>query len=172
MTPRLPAGERKAQVIDLALQRFAHGGYTGTSTEVIAADVGVSQPYLFRLFGTKRDLFIACCRRACGRVGETFRAAAAATPADAEAGEKLGAMGQAYRDLVEDKYLLRFMLQMYAATSDPEIRAASREGYAALVDLVRELSGGDEEQIFSFFAAGMLINVMASLDLTLVHPEA
>lgn len=167
MTPRIPADERKAQVVELALGRFAANGFHGTSTEVIAADAGVSQPYLFRLFGTKRDLFIACCARACARVAEAFRAAAEG----ADPGEELAQMGAAYRGLVADEHLLRFMHQMYAATSDPAIQAASRQGYADLVALVRELSGAPEEDIAAFFARGMLINVMASLDLELLDPK-
>jgi AcrR family transcriptional regulator len=58
---RSTAPERREQIVDAALRRFAEGGLHGTSTEDIAADTGLSQPYLFRLFGTKRDLFLACC---------------------------------------------------------------------------------------------------------------
>ena len=42
------------------MRHFAIGGYNGTSTEAIAREAGISQPYLFRLFRTKKELFIAC----------------------------------------------------------------------------------------------------------------
>src|SRR3954454_15084822 len=106
---RVPAAERREQVVAIALRHFADGGFNGTSTEAIAAEVGVSQPYLFRLFRTKRELFLACCAESNRRIREAFRPAAAAAPH----GEKLTAMGSAYMDLLTDRHLLRFQQQMY-----------------------------------------------------------
>src|SRR3954471_12845751 len=97
---RVPAAERREQVVAIALRHFAEGGFNGTSTEAIAAEVGVSQPYLFRLFRTKRELFLACCAVSNDRVRAAFRKAAAAAPE----GEKLTAMGGAYMDLLADRH--------------------------------------------------------------------
>jgi len=159
---RIPAAERREQVVVIALRHFAEGGYHGTSTEAIAAETGVSQPYLFRLFGTKRDLFLACCDVCNRRVRDQFLAAAAATPAG---DDRLQAMGEAYLDLLGDEHLLRFQLQMYAACADSEIRAHVRRGYGELVAEVRAASGVDEARLWSFFATGMLLNVVATLGL-------
>ena len=60
------------------LHEFAAGGYVGTSTDSIARAVGVSQPYLFQLFGTKRDLFLAVVRRCFERTTLVFHEAARA----------------------------------------------------------------------------------------------
>jgi AcrR family transcriptional regulator len=76
-TPRRSAGERREQILGIALEHFAIGGYRGTSTDVIAREAGISQPYLFRLFRTKQELFLACDGRACETVLEVFRRAAA-----------------------------------------------------------------------------------------------
>ena len=59
-----------------ALSEFAVGGLHGTSTEAIAKRAGISHAYLFRLFGTKKQLFIACSHLCRQRIQETFAAAA------------------------------------------------------------------------------------------------
>ena len=63
---RMSAAERRESVIRAAMSEFARGGYSGTSTEVIANRVGVSQPYLFRLFPGKKAIFLAAVERAPG----------------------------------------------------------------------------------------------------------
>ena len=58
-TKRKSAEERREAVLDAALVEFAEHGLHGGSTEAIAAKAGISQPYVFRLFGTKKELFTA-----------------------------------------------------------------------------------------------------------------
>jgi AcrR family transcriptional regulator len=164
---RVPAAQRREQTVAIALRHFAGGGYHGTSTEAIATEVGVSQPYLFRLFRTKRELFLACCEACHERIRTTFRTAAEAAPAQ----ERLAAMGHAYVELLSDKHLLRFQLQQYAACSDPIIRAEVRRLYRELVDEVRSLSGASEAELWQYFANGMLLNVVATLGLEEVAGE-
>ena len=91
---RKSAGERREEILSVAVRHFAIGGLHGTSTEAIAREAGISQPYLFRLFRTKKELFIACVDRANERVRDAFRRAVA------EAGDedRLKAMGHAYID--------------------------------------------------------------------------
>jgi AcrR family transcriptional regulator len=158
---RMSAAQRREEVVEIAMRHFARGGYHGTSTESIAREAGVSQPYLFRLFGTKRELFIACCERSSERIAQTFRAAADGLPQE----ERLVAMGHAYMDLIADRELLLFQLQMYAACSDPVIQGTVRGGYAELVEMVMRVAGADPEETWGFFSDGMLLNVIASLDL-------
>src|SRR5215211_5965310 len=74
---RLTADERRTDIVAAAVRAFASGGLAGTSTEEIARLAGVSQPYLFRLFGTKRDLFLAAVGGPFDRIVETFEQAAA-----------------------------------------------------------------------------------------------
>ena len=74
---RLTADERRAAIIEAAVTAFAEGGLAGTSTEEVARIAGVSQPYLFRLFGTKRELFLAAVGRCFDRIGDAFEIAAA-----------------------------------------------------------------------------------------------
>ena len=55
-------------------------------------------------------------------------------------------------------------MQAYA-TSEPEIRAYVREGYRELVRNVAELAGVEEDETWEFFAHGMMLNVVAMLDI-------
>ena len=158
---RKSAEERREEIVGHALRHFALGGYHGTSTEAIARDAGISQPYLFRLFKTKRELFLACNEVSNARIRETFRVAAAG----AEAGHELEAMGAAYVELLGDTERLLFQMQSYAACSDPVIQERVRAGYGEVVGEVTRLSGAAPEEVWQFFSHGMLLNVIASLDL-------
>src|ERR671932_68935 len=59
-TERKTADERRAEILEAARAEFADRGLDGASTDTIARRAGISQPYLFRLFGTKKELFVAC----------------------------------------------------------------------------------------------------------------
>ena len=157
----MTADERRESVLRAAVPEFARGGLAGTSTEAVARRAGVSQPYLFRLFPTKKELFLATVRRAFDAVEATFRGAAQA-PGDASVAD---AMGEAYRHMLVDRDLLLLQLQAYAAADDPDVRAVTREAFGHLWGVVSELAGFSEQEAREFFAAGMLMNVAAALDL-------
>src|SRR5918993_3078264 len=134
---RLPAEERRAEIVAAALTEFASTGYAGTPTEAIARRAGVSQPYLFQLFGTKRDLFIAAIQHGFARTRLAFETTGrAARGQDPDPHHVLHAMGTMYHDLLKDRELLLCQLQAYAACVDPEIRAAVRQEWADMYRLV------------------------------------
>ena len=145
-----------------AIAEFAATGYHGTPTETIARRAGISQPYLFRLYKTKKELFLACLERCFDRTTETFVRAAEASQGEEE---RLRSMGWAYVELIEDRDLLLFQLQTYAAAADEEIRDAARRRYAELADTICELTGVDHNDVLPFMGQGMLLNVAAALDL-------
>jgi AcrR family transcriptional regulator len=164
MTPaqtRMDPGVRRDQVIAAALIEFAEGGLAGTSTEAIAVRAGISQPYLFKMFGTKRDLFIAASKRCFDNVTQTFTEAASGLAGE----EALGAMGAAYRGLITDRENLMAQLQMYAACNDLEVRECARDGFRRLYQLVAAISGAPAEELANFFAMGMLCNLSTALSL-------
>lgn len=158
----MSAEERRQAVLSAAVVEFAKCGLHGTPTEAIARRAGISQPYLFRLFPTKLDLFAAAVDRCFGRVAQSFEAAAA----DLSGEEALTAMGESYKEMLADRDQLLFQLQSYAAAGDPVIQAVAREGFHRLWRIVRERSGADDEKMREFFAYGMLLNTIAALDLT------
>src|SRR3954471_874456 len=157
---RKTAEERREAVLDAALEEFAANGLSGASTEAIAAKAGISQPYVFRLFGTKKDLFTAVITRCFRETLELFQRAA-----EGKRGrEALEAMGQAYmNELLPDRTRLRGQMQAYAACEDPEIRAVVRDGYGDLVTYAERVSGLPPAAVSRFFAQGMLLNVFASM---------
>lgn len=161
---RKSAEERREEIVAIATRQFALTGYNGTSTEAIARDAGISQPYLFRLFKTKRELFLACFDVFHERLYATFNDAASGVPRD----EALQHMGKAYVALLDDISVRLFQMQAYAACSDPVIQVRVRDCYGALVKLVTRLSGAEPDEVWRFFAHGMLLNVIASLDLAAI----
>jgi AcrR family transcriptional regulator len=157
---RKSAEERRDEITDIALRHFAEGGYHGTSTEAIARDAGISQPYLFRLFRTKRELFVACVDRCYASVEAVFTEAIAAEPER----PPLEAMGEAYEtQMLPNRHALLFQMQGYA-TSEPEIRAHVRAGFENLVRNVAGMAGVSPAETWDFFAYGMLLNVTAAID--------
>jgi AcrR family transcriptional regulator len=164
-TTRHTADERRDEVVAAALHAFAEGGYAGTSTESIAQAVGVSQPYLFQLFGTKRELFLAAVRHGFRRTRLVFHEAARRGPDDDPSCSVLELMGMAYMRLLSDTDLLRVQLQAYAACGDDDVRQVVREEFAALYAAVKRDSGASNEDLHHFFAEGMLLNVAAALQL-------
>jgi AcrR family transcriptional regulator len=168
---RLSREERREAILDAAMEEFAKGGMDGTPVEAIAKRVGVSQPYLFQLFGTKKDLYIAAVRRGFERVLGAFRRAAADAGDDADGMAVLKSMGQAYHPLLEDRTFLLLQLQAYATCDDPDVRTAVREEYARLYRFVASASGVPDWALRAFFAEGMMMNVAAAMDLESVNED-
>jgi AcrR family transcriptional regulator len=160
-TTRMSAEERREAILEAARGEFASTGFHGTSTETIAERAGISQPYLFRLFGTKKELFIASVRRCFRETLETFQRAAEGKRGE----EALAAMGEAYMGLLADRSRLMAQMQAYASCDDPEIRAVVREGYGDLFTWTERVSGLGPVELGRFFAKGMLLNVVAAMDL-------
>jgi AcrR family transcriptional regulator len=165
-TTRLHADERRAEVVEAAVRAFAVGGYAGTSTEEIARLAGVSQPYVFRLFGSKQHLFIAAVGRCFEQVREAFADAARHPLPVQDFNPVLAAIGARYGEMLGDLTLLRLQLHAYAASSDPVIRDFVRAEFASLIATVAELSGVPSSELSEFFAQGMLMNLAAALQLT------
>jgi AcrR family transcriptional regulator len=158
---RQTADERRVTVIDIAFEEFGLSGLNGASTDTIARRAGISQPYLFRLFGTKKELFLAAVEH-----GFTLTRDAMLEAARGHSGmEALKQMGDAYYRLLEDKRCLRLQLQAYVASEDPEVRTLVRREFGELVEAIQGVTGMDAIQLRDFMARGMLLNVVASLDL-------
>jgi AcrR family transcriptional regulator len=164
-TTRQTAEERREAVLEAARYEFALHGLHGASTDVIARKAGISQPYLFRLFGSKKALFIAVNEACFQRTLDLFRAAAAGTSGR----EALDAIGAAYAELIEsDRSMLQGQLQAYVASVvDEDVRESTARGYGRLVDYVEAVSGADKHTLARFFAKGMLMNVLAAMQFSI-----
>lgn len=164
----MSAGERRDEILDAAVTEFARQGLHGTSSERIAERAGVSQPYLFRLFGTKKGLFLAAVNRGFDQVEETFRVAAEGNPEN-----PLEAMSDAYVRMLHDRKALLLQMQAYAACDDAEVAEVVRERFKGVHRLIEQVSGAPVPDVQMFLAQGMLLNVAASMDLpSLFESEA
>ena len=159
-TVRLTADERREEILAAAVTRFGATGLHGTSTETIARDVGVSQPYLFRLFGTKKELFMEAV--AWG-FRDTRRAFREAVEDAVDAHDAFRRMGDAYVALIADRRYLDLQLQAYASCEDPEIRAIVVRGFGELVEEILLHTQATPDQLASFLGKGMLLNVATAM---------
>jgi AcrR family transcriptional regulator len=169
---RMSAEERRESVIRAAMSEFAHGGYNGTSTQAIARRVGVSQPYLFRLFPNKQAIFLAASQYCIEGTRELFADAASDLPPD----EKLKAMAAAYQQMIhDDPERLLMQMQTYVAVAAAEavgdhvFGEAVRKAWQSLWDTVHVELGADVDETTTFLAYGMLANTLVSLGFPAGH---
>ena len=156
---RMSGPDRRQQVLQVAAAEFADGGLHGASTEKIARRAGITQAYVFRIFGTKKALFLEVVVAAFDRLTDGMREAAGArTGLDA-----LGQMGAKYNELLADRTALLLQLQAFAACGDPEVRDTVRDSFRRMWQLVAETTGLDPVTIKAFLAFGLLLNNGAAL---------
>ncbi|RPF39156.1 TetR/AcrR family transcriptional regulator [Streptomyces sp. TLI_185] len=157
--------ERRRAIVAAAVECFAQKGFYGTTTHEIADWVGVSQPYLYRLYPNKEALFAAVVDHVSVVMTDTL---VAHSPAPGAAGPgpeaALDAARDAYAALVADRNILRFLMHANCAVGEPLVAQAVRRCYAKQVDTVRQLLG-DDDAVRRWFGAGMLDNVVAVLGL-------
>src|SRR3984957_17436689 len=160
MAGRMSGPERRSQVLEIAAPEFADRGLHGASIEAIAHRAGITQAYVFRMFGTKKALFLELVGAAFDRFSDGMSNAA-------EGAQGLGAltlMGTQYYELLADRTTLLLQLQGFAACGDSEVRDLVRARLAHMWDTVADTSGLDLVTVKSFLAFGMLLNNMAALD--------
>jgi AcrR family transcriptional regulator len=156
----MSGADRRAQVLEHAAVEFAAHGLHGASTEAIARSAGITQAYIFRMFGTKKALFIELVRGAFERMTHGMHdAAAGASGLDA-----LSAMGRQYYELLADRTHLLLQLQGFAACGDDDVRDAVRASFAAMWQSVAQTTGLEPVTVKSFLAFGMLLNSGAAMD--------
>jgi AcrR family transcriptional regulator len=155
--------QRREQVLAVAEHEFAAAGLQGASTETIAHRAGITQAYVFRLFGTKRQLFLACVDAAFERMTLALLAAAGGVTGI----ESLTAMGREYNAMLADRTTLLLQLQGIAAAAagDAEVRDAVRASFGRLWQAVADTARLDPVTVKAFLAFGMLLNTNAALQL-------
>jgi TetR/AcrR family transcriptional regulator len=163
---RLSAEERREAIIDAAVTEFATMGFHGASTERIAAAAGISQPYIFRLFGTKKDLFVATVGRINAAIKETLQAAVAADPDN-----PLAAASAAFNQLMHRRDEVTLLLQAFATARDPELVVLTHARMGEMYAFIEEMTGKSGKELQQFFAYGMLYVIAATLDLPAIASE-
>lgn len=163
MAQRMRGADRRAQVLEIAAREFAQHGLHGASIETIAREAGITQAYVFRMFGTKKALFLELVTTAFDRVSEGMLAAG--NPATTRTGlDALSRMGARYYDQLENRTSLLLQLQGFAACGDPEVQTAVRGRLRHMWQVVADTTGLDAVTVKSFLAFGMLLNAGAAID--------
>ncbi len=164
---RMSGVDRREQILRIAAEEFAANGLHGVSAEVIAKRAEITHAYVFRLFGTKKNLFIEVVRRAFDQMTGALQQAVDETTGY----QALGRMGLTYDAMLADRTMLLLHLQAFAACGDADVRAAVRESFGRLWQTVDHASGLEDVQIKTFMAFGMLLNTNAALDLAEVDQD-
>jgi AcrR family transcriptional regulator len=159
---RMSGDERRQQILEAAIRVFAKGGFAGTTTDQVAREAGVSQPYVIRSFGTKLELFVQVMDYAMTRIREAFEAEIAAAPFDPENDDDWLRLGMVYTELMVDRDLLMVMMHGILAGDNDEMGAEGRRHMAAVYRTLAA-TGADDERITDFIAHGMLLNVMLAI---------
>jgi TetR/AcrR family transcriptional regulator len=132
---RLSAEARRAAVLDTACRVFSRSSYRGATTAEIAREAGISEPILYRHFGSKRDLYLACLDEA----WQTFRGEAAAAVAE----DPVGCLG-----VIADRYMAKgnrlrvvdlWIQALTEATEDTVIAKALRRQIREVHDFFAEV---------------------------------
>lgn len=163
-TARSTADARRSTVVGCAVRVFARRGFHSTPVTEVADAAGISQAYVFRLFPSKVELFVAALEHCYALVRAELTAGASRVP-DGSPHEVLAALTDAYAGLVSDRDLLMLQVHAQSASDVPEIRAAMRSGYASLVEHARALSDADDAGVRRFLALGQLCHVVVAADL-------
>lgn len=165
----MKADDRRRLILEAAIEEYGRAGMHEVSTEAIAERAGVSQPYLFRLFGTKAGLIVAAIKQHTDGIRAGFRDAVENREPDQS---PLEAMGLAYLAMMnEDPNTMRCQLHSWGAASDPEIGPVARDTYRAIWQDIAELSGASADEVRDFMAQGMLLTVVAALDITEMYGD-
>jgi AcrR family transcriptional regulator len=157
----MSADERHEQILDAATRAFARDGYHGTRTESVADEAGVSQPYVFRIFGTKLNLFLQVFTRATDRIRLALEEVLYERRFDPESDADAARLARAYAS-PSDRDLLQIVMH---GCSTGGVDAIAEQSRACLADLFRTIrrTGWGPERCRDFIARGLLVSVMLSL---------
>lgn len=155
---------RKEDILEAGLEVFAESGYYNTTTAHIAERAGISQPYVFRFFKTKEELFAAALDRAYERILQAFKNMES-TP------EKLVTkMIEVYENLsVSNPNEIALQVIGLSVTED-SIKNSTKSGLSSIRNYTlerfqsAEIANADRE-VTTFLARGILCNISFFIDL-------
>ena len=159
---RMAAEARRELVLAAATRAFARTGFAGTSTDAIAHEAQVSQPYVIRIFGTKQELFLATYDRAAATVYDSFARVVGDPEFDGSREADRSRLGSLYSDLLRDRDLALVLLHGFAAADNPMIRTRAQECLGRVNSLLLD-AGVPATQARDLVAHGMLLTVLMAL---------
>ena len=160
---RLPAAERREQMLNAARIVFGERGYTGATTDAVAKAAGVSQAYIVRTFGSKENLFVEAATRSVDKTIEVFRAAARDNDDLTTLPRHLG---HAYVELVADRGILLTMMHLFTMGHHERFGRLARDEFMRIYRVLHHEIGMSPQATEKFLAKGMLINTVLGRRLT------
>ena len=160
---RLPAAERREQMLNAARIVFGERGYTGATTDAVAKAAGVSQAYIVRTFGSKENLFVEAATRSVDKTIEVFRAAARDNDDLTTLPRHLG---HAYVELVADRGILLTMMHLFTMGHHERFGRLARDEFMRIYRVLHHEIGMSPQATEKFLAKGMLINTVLGMRLT------
>ncbi|GAA4934679.1 TetR/AcrR family transcriptional regulator [Actinoplanes utahensis] len=158
-TQRSTAPRRRSDAVAIAMRVIADHGATTASVQKVADEMGVSQPYVFRLFGSRRGLLLACLDELESRIRGAMRDSSRDV-----AGEPLPAIRAGYRNLIADGVITGLWLQACAAArSDEVVAARCRAVIAAILDEAEALSSAGPQAVTASLARATLVLTMQAI---------
>jgi len=173
---RLPAEERRRQILDAATKVFARLGYAGTGTADIAREVGIGEPTIYRYFANKRELYLEAIREGALEIREGWEQIRREAPDPLAALQQIGIWY--YEKMRRRPELLLLRSRSFTESPDGEALALVREEYRSVARFVQSLFddaktggliGGDTDtrtMTWLFMAVGALLDVSQVLDLS------
>jgi AcrR family transcriptional regulator len=155
-TTRLPADERRDQLLDIALEVFATAGFHGASMNDVAEAAGVTKPVLYQHFDSKNDLFAALL----DEVGRRMRTAIDKATADATDGKDATIRGfRAYfrwvaADLDGFRLLFGGAARHDAAFAE-QVRAITSDAATAIAPLIAADVDDDTRRLIAHGLVGL-----------------
>jgi AcrR family transcriptional regulator len=140
--PRMPRGQRRAQLLDAASQVFASKGYHAAAMDEIAELAGVSKPVLYQHFPSKLDLYLALLDLSCERLLEVVEGALAST--DDNADRVVATMGAFYDFVNSASGEFRFVFES-DLTGDVEVQKRLWRVNDQIADAIAEVITEDTD---------------------------
>jgi len=166
----LTADLRREAMIASAVTVFAQTGYYGTTVADVAADAGISPAYVFRLFPSKEELFLAAVERCYARIVDAVMAISGVSESRGSA-VVLDEIGSMYAGLIGDKALLMLQVQAQSVSNLPAVREAVHRGLKTVVEAIFERSGAAPAEVQQMMAYGLLCHLIVTAGLTEVDAD-
>lgn len=149
---------RREELLSAATTAFARRGYFGTTTNQVAAEAGISQPYVVQYFGSKESLFLQVHERAGRLVAGQMREVASSS-------SDMSDFDVDYKKIVLEPALLLVIMHAIFAASVPSIGDAARTLFVRMYEILTEEAKATPAQAHDFLGKSLLLNTVLAMDI-------
>jgi TetR/AcrR family transcriptional regulator len=170
---RLPADERRAQILKSAVKVFGRSNYRAATVADVASEAGISEALIYKFFPSKKAIFLEILHHMSDRIVSLWQAE---QDREQDALIALRNMGTKYYSrMIEHPDELRAQFQAISEVSDEAIAERLREDHESYMRSIRRVIRRGIRQgtirkdldvtsvVFLFDGVGILMNVMKLL---------